>query len=185
MRWQIGAIEVQEALRTIHIFFDVLTADQLNELAHECAPQSFDAGEVLMRQGDPSNSMFCIVEGTVSVSALGPRNHDREIFRLSAGTTVGEMELLTGESRLATVTALTELRLLEISRAEFGKLTPALAGAPRQFRRGARSPAGDPHVESAQCKEKYRCAAARQNPECLPTRNVSCVCRASECAAIT
>jgi len=122
MRWQIGAIEVQEALRTIHIFFDVLTADQLNELAHECAPQSFDAGEVLMRQGDPSNSMFCIVEGTVSVSALGPRNHDREIFRLSAGTTVGEMELLTGESRLATVTALTELRLLEISRADLESL---------------------------------------------------------------
>jgi voltage-gated potassium channel len=122
MRWQIGALEIQEALRTIHIFFDVLTADQLSELAHECSPQSFDAGEVLMRQGDPSNSMFCVVEGTVSVSSLGPRNHDREIFRLSAGTTVGEMELLTGEPRLATVTALTQLRLLEISRAEFESL---------------------------------------------------------------
>ena len=122
MPWQIGALEIQEALRTIHIFYDALTPDQLNELAHECSPRSLEAGDVLMREGDPSHAMFCIVDGTVSVSSLGPRNHDREIFRLGAGTTVGEMELLTGEPRLATVTALSELRLLEISREEFESL---------------------------------------------------------------
>jgi CRP-like cAMP-binding protein len=105
---------IRQALETIPVFADALRPDELAHLALQCTRTTFRPGEVLMHQGDAAFSMFCIVEGTVSISLAGRLYGQREINRLHAGSVVGEMALLTGGRRLATATALTEVHALEI-----------------------------------------------------------------------
>ena len=122
-----GAEDIRRALRGIHLFSDVLSADQLDQLALACQPQLFRAGSALMRQGEPGASMFCIVEGVVAIAFVDPQRRRNDIRQLGAGSVVGEIELLTGERRLATVTAVTDVRTLEIAKPAFERV---LAGAP-------------------------------------------------------
>ena len=70
----------------------------------------------LMRQNDPGESMFIILEGAARVSVLGPNNDPREVAVSAAGDTAGEMSLMTGAPRNATVTALTRVRALEVTK---------------------------------------------------------------------
>ena len=119
--------EIREALQTVSLFSDVLTSDQLDALARDCSPFFFLAGSALMRQGDFGASMFCITEGLVSVVFVDARHRRNEIRQLGPGSVVGEIELLTGETRIATVTALTNVRVLEISKQA---LDAAFARAP-------------------------------------------------------
>lgn len=101
-------------LQTIRLFSDALRPDQLDELALACSRASFRAGTVVMRQGDTGSVMFCIVEGEVSVTYVDQMNRRNEISTLRAGTVAGEIEILTGERRVATVTAITDVGALEI-----------------------------------------------------------------------
>jgi CRP-like cAMP-binding protein len=119
--------EIRRALQEIRLFSDVLSADQLDQLARECRPFLFRAGSTLMRQGDFGESMFCIVEGAVSITFVGPAMRQNEIRQIGAGSVVGEIELLTGERRVATVTAVTNVRALEITKSA---LESVLANAP-------------------------------------------------------
>ena len=107
------ADDIQCALQKVSLFSDVLTAEQLRELALDCSPFLFRAGSVLMRQGDAGGSMFCIRDGLVSITFVDTRKQRREIRQLGADSVVGEIELLTGGARLATVTAITDVRALK------------------------------------------------------------------------
>ena len=120
------ADDIQCALQKVSLFSDVLTAEQLRELALDCSPLSFRAGAVLMRQGEAGGSMFCIRDGLVSITFVGSRQ-PREIRQLGSDSVVGEIELLTGGPRLATVTAVTDVRALEIPKQALEK---AFAKAP-------------------------------------------------------
>lgn len=71
-------------------------------------------GEVLYREGDPSDALFVIVEGEVSVQADGPPRV--EMSRLGAGGFLGEMALMTDQPRTATVVGVTNAELLRIDR---------------------------------------------------------------------
>jgi CRP-like cAMP-binding protein len=71
----------------------------------------FAKGEAVVRQGQAGHSLFVIHRGDASVTLDGTEG---EVARLRAGDVLGEMSLLTGEARTATVTALTDCDLLEI-----------------------------------------------------------------------
>jgi CRP-like cAMP-binding protein len=105
--------EIRNDLTSIRLISDVLQPDQMDELAAACTRAFFPAGAVLMRQGEPASAMFCIVEGEVGVSHVDQLNRTTEVSRLRAGTVVGEIEILTGEPRVATVTALSDVRAVE------------------------------------------------------------------------
>ena len=85
----------------------------------------FDAppGMVLTRAGEPGNQFFLIVDGTTRVE-VSPKKQTR----LGAGDYFGEMSLLDGEPRSATVIAETPLRLLMISRRHFATLLNEVPG---------------------------------------------------------
>ena len=72
---------------------------------------------VLTRQGEPGEEFFIIIDGTALVTLSLQKRH-----RLRPGEFFGEMSLIDGEPRSATVKAETELRLLVISRAHFWQL---------------------------------------------------------------
>ena len=119
--------DIRQALQKVSLFSDVLSANQLADLARDCSPLFFLAGTILMGQGDLAASMFCITDGIVSIAFVDARDQRREIRQLGAGSVVGEIELLTGARRLATVTAVTHVRALEISK---GALENAFARSP-------------------------------------------------------
>jgi len=108
--------EIRAALHHANLFSHVLDEEQSRELARLCRPVEFARGANLMVQGDSASSMFIIIEGAARVSVLGQSNDPREVAVLATGDVVGEMSLMTGAPRNATVTALTRLRALEITK---------------------------------------------------------------------
>lgn len=78
--------------------------------------RAFAAGSVLMRQGEESSCMFVILGGTVSVVREHPHiSTPIALAHLGPGEIVGEMGLLDGDPRSATVTALEDTLAVEIS----------------------------------------------------------------------
>jgi CRP-like cAMP-binding protein len=71
--------------------------------------------------------MYVLLEGAAVVTVADPRGEDKEVAVLAAGDFVGEMSLMTGAPRTATVTPLTPLRVLEITKEAMEEL---LRGSP-------------------------------------------------------
>jgi hypothetical protein len=99
-----------------------LTEDQRRELAHGAHPYEFADGEAIVRQGDEGSSLFVVCLGEAVVMLEEPK---REVARLRPGQFFGEMSLLTGEPRTATVSAATDCTVLEITVEEFRRLVLA------------------------------------------------------------
>lgn len=132
-------------------FFDaVLDAAAIDALHAASRRVVFPRGATLMRQGEPGASMFTIVSGKVVVSVHEPGG-DRKVAELGPDDYVGEMSLLTGEPRTATVTAKGKVVAFETPKAA---LQPVLAKAPHlchQFATMVR----DRQAELAQLHEDY------------------------------
>ncbi|HYC06799.1 MAG TPA: cyclic nucleotide-binding domain-containing protein, partial [Candidatus Binatia bacterium] len=111
------------------------------------------AGEAIIRQGDPADRFFVILDGEFDVSRSEAPGAPAEHLRtLGVDDVFGELGLLTGEPRSATVAARTDGRLLELEGSDFLELVgsgPDLSsrllglyrGAPASSLRGI-SPAG-------------------------------------------
>lgn len=80
-------------------------------LAADAAERLFGDGEVIVNEGDPGSSMFVVCRG-MAVVTIGMGH---EVARLKAGNYFGEMSLLTGDPRSATVRALGDCSVLEIT----------------------------------------------------------------------
>lgn len=100
------------------------------EIVRRLAESSIDhlhaAGEQIVRQGDAGTSMFVIMSGRVEVTARrSPSDPVARLAVIEAGDHFGEMSLMTGAPRTATVTALEETRLLEIGKEAFAGILTA------------------------------------------------------------
>jgi CRP/FNR family transcriptional regulator, cyclic AMP receptor protein len=111
-------------LASVPLFAKTLAADELDRLAANVRSVEFARGAVLMRERDLGRSMYVLTGGKVAVS-VHSRGGDREVATLAAGDIVGEMSLLTGERRSATVTALRAVTACEIDRPA---LEPIISG---------------------------------------------------------
>jgi len=92
--------------------------------------KSYKAGEVIIQQGDPGESAFIIENGRVEILT---QNQDGEAYQLGtrgAGTMIGEMALIDDAPRTATVRAMEDCDLLEITKSDFtarlGNVDPIL-----------------------------------------------------------
>jgi voltage-gated potassium channel len=92
-------------------------ATRIASIARLLKPQIVPAGSVIVRRGDAADAMFFIMEGQVEVE-LSPSS-----VRLKPGQYFGEIALLSGGARTATVTAVSESRLLMLESADFTRLT--------------------------------------------------------------
>jgi small-conductance mechanosensitive channel/CRP-like cAMP-binding protein len=81
----------------------------------------FGVGEVILRAGDPGDSLFVIRWGSVAVR-LRAEELEREVATLGEGEFFGEMSLLTGEPRRATVVAKEDVECYVIDRALFQQI---------------------------------------------------------------
>ncbi len=88
-----------------------LSPSQRGQLASMSRQLLYGAGEVIAHEGDAGASMFVLRRGEAAVTVAGAEG---ELARLESGAFFGEMSLLTGDARSATVTAVTDCELLEI-----------------------------------------------------------------------
>jgi small-conductance mechanosensitive channel/CRP-like cAMP-binding protein len=110
----------QSALGRIDLFSD-LSPDERSDLADSLHPAPFTAGEVLTRRGADAHHLYVITDGKVSVR-IGQGSDERELAQLGAGEFFGEMSLLTGEKRAATVVALTDVECYRLEAAAFQRV---------------------------------------------------------------
>jgi small-conductance mechanosensitive channel/CRP-like cAMP-binding protein len=96
-----------------------LTDDQRAQLVAASRTLLYEAGQAIVREGDPGGSMFVVRRGEASVTLA---QTDGELARHREGGFFGEMSLLTGDPRTATVTAVTDCELLEIDADAFRRV---------------------------------------------------------------
>ena len=90
---------------------------QLGQIAALTVPFELKKGTVMTRQGAAGGLAFIIVTGSAEVVRDGKR-----LALLGPGDVVGELSLIDGKPRSATVTATSDLEVLELDRAELLKL---------------------------------------------------------------
>lgn len=90
--------------------FENLSSDELSLIAKETRAREFAAGVVVCEEGSQSDTMFFIDSGSVVISKQGV-----SLARLEPGDYFGEMSLITGDPRNATVTTHESSVLLEVS----------------------------------------------------------------------
>ena len=102
-----------EHLAEISLFSGCSPKD-LQRLAKATDEIAVEAGTVLTNQGDVGREAFILLSGTATVERDG-----RTVASLGPGDHVGELSLLDGGPRTATVTATTDVQLLVLSRPAF------------------------------------------------------------------
>jgi NTE family protein len=123
-----GALSLIEALRpALHrhaLRFALHRADTfrdvdsqlLVDLESELEPVSLFSGEVLLRQGEPGDSIYLVISGRLRVVRRVPAAEPAVLAELGPGETVGEMALVTGEPRSADVYAVRDTQLARLSK---------------------------------------------------------------------
>lgn len=102
--------------------FSEMTPEELKEVLTRLKFHSFEPEAIILKEGDPGDSMYVIGQGRVSVTATGPKGKPVELAQLGEGEFFGEVCLLTGKPRTATITSLEELELLELTREDLKEL---------------------------------------------------------------
>ena len=100
-------------------FLATLTPSLLEKLAERSQTKSYAASEVIVRQGEVGDDFFIIQEGDVSVSVGRAGGSTVQIARLSTDACFGEMSILTGEPRAATVQAITSCKVVSVDKRSF------------------------------------------------------------------
>jgi predicted acylesterase/phospholipase RssA len=102
--------------------FTVDELDVLRDLESEVELLTLGGGETLFRQGDPGNSAYIVMSGRLRVVLDSVAGEERTLNELGRGEVLGEMALLTGDNRSATVYAVRDTHLARISRHGFHHL---------------------------------------------------------------
>jgi CRP-like cAMP-binding protein len=119
---------LERHLRKVSLFH-ALADSELNDIGGRMQPVKFRAGEVVLTEGAPGDTMYFIETGRVLVSSW-VEGREVVLNELGQGDFFGEMALLTGKPRVASVRALADLDLWALGKDEFDELVllyPSLA----------------------------------------------------------
>lgn len=107
--------------------FRPFTGEERAALADAMAERSLASGATIVRQGEEGSSLYLLAEGVLEVRIARPDGGERRVDRLFPGAVFGEMSLLTGQPRSATVRAETDAIVFELGR---DALDPLLRARP-------------------------------------------------------
>jgi len=111
-----------ELLSRIELFAG-LNREQLETLAMDLTQQVFSKGTPVIKQGDPGESMFIVIEGLLHAQIdFGNGHSATRVGHVRPGEFFGEMSLLTGEPRAATVVAATDTLAYEVSKSDMDSI---------------------------------------------------------------
>jgi cAMP-dependent protein kinase regulator len=84
---------------------------------------SFAAGDIVITEGEPGDSLFVVSTGRVKAFVRNPAGRHVQVREMGDGEFFGEISILKGSPRTATVTAASRLELLELDRATLDRIT--------------------------------------------------------------
>jgi NTE family protein/lysophospholipid hydrolase len=113
--------QLRSALSSTPLFRSLDEA-MLAELEAELTWVTLTSGETLIRQGDAGDCLYVVINGRLRV-VLEQDGCEVRVFReVGRGESIGEMALLTGEKRTATVYAIRDTEVVKLSQASFDRL---------------------------------------------------------------
>jgi small-conductance mechanosensitive channel len=118
-----------DALSRVDVF-RALDAERIDRLSRRLRMLMFGPGETILRQGDPGDSLYVVRTGAVAVQ-IGVLGAFKEVATLSDGQFFGEMSLMTGAMRAATVVAKSDVECYIVDKEAFQEILqekPELAG---------------------------------------------------------
>lgn len=121
LKWEQELAQRVAALRSVDIFAG-FTADELYRLAERLQPAPYIKGDILVRQGAEAMRLYIIVEGYADVFVENEYHERARVAGLGPGTFFGEMGLMTGERRTATVIAKTNMSTYRLDKESFRSL---------------------------------------------------------------
>jgi NTE family protein len=110
-----------ETAGAVRLFEGVL-AEELQPYLDDFERRTYREGSVVVAEGDTPRELYINLSGSGDVLVTGPDGLEHQVGRITAGGTVGEMALLTGDPAAATVRAATDLDLLVLTETEFANL---------------------------------------------------------------
>jgi small-conductance mechanosensitive channel/CRP-like cAMP-binding protein len=127
------AAEAEERRRREHLaeaedllgrvdFVQALSAGARRVLAQRARFVEYGPGQAVVRQGESGDTLYLVARGEVAVKVQVEDATERELARLGRGALFGEMSVLTGEPRTATVVALGDAALLSVDRDAFERV---------------------------------------------------------------
>lgn len=125
-----GKHDRQKLLAQVALF-SACTDRELDRLARHAEIVDFQAGDVLMTEGEPGHEFYVIIDGEVGVTSGG-----QTLAKLGPGTYVGEQALLDPGPRTATVTALGDTQAVLLSSREFYAAIDDVPGLSRKLLAG-------------------------------------------------
>ena len=108
--------------RQLRALFDRLDEKSLAAVEERVEWVSLAAGEELFHQGDEGNAAYLVVSGRLRAAVLGPDGDESVIGEVTGGELVGELSLLTGDPRSATVYAARDTEMARVPRQLFEEL---------------------------------------------------------------
>jgi CRP-like cAMP-binding protein len=99
--------------------FSDLSASETDALLSLAVKKQYKAREVVLRKGDPALQIFVIVAGRLKAITAGSEGRQAALSIMGPGEVFGEVAVLDGEPRSATITALENCELLIIQRTDF------------------------------------------------------------------
>lgn len=152
--------EILAALRGVELF-SRLSGDELGILGESAKVAPFVKGEVITRQGGKAHWLYVLVEGEVEVRVASGDGQERRVAVVSAPGFFGEMALMTGASREATVIALGDVECLRVDKNDFSKV---LEGRP-ELAQGISKTLAQRRIELEAARENLDAETKRRRAE--------------------
>lgn len=102
--------------------FEGLTPEEIREIIHLSEYRALDSGDLLFEEGEPSDALYVVADGEVEVRSQKAGGGSTVLAELGPGSVVGEMSLIEGGERSATVEALREVELFRVDHEAFDSL---------------------------------------------------------------
>lgn len=103
-------------------FFEVLSNDERQAVAARMELEEYSDGDLVLAEGDQGTSMYVIASGSVNVYTAGTDGRSVLLARLGTGDFFGEVSVLSGKPRTATITATEPTTLLRLDRDQLDEL---------------------------------------------------------------
>lgn len=103
--------------------FEGFTEDELVAVIRGLKLLTFEPGDILVTEGAAGASLFILTTGTVKAFVKNARGESVKVHELAEGSFFGEISILTGRPRTATLTAATSCEVLELDKATLDGIT--------------------------------------------------------------
>lgn len=153
--------------------FDPLGDNEINLLAERSSIFRYTRGEPIVRQNDTGDSLYIIRNGSVEVTVTSGKNEPIKVATLGPGKFFGEMSLLTGEPRSATVSALEETQVVQVRKEGLGLVleqNPKLVEPLTEMLENRRRELDDTKQKAARQRKTVTVKTARTQKEDLLAR---------------